>query len=790
MDHLRSLEGVSKLLSEKMDQNGTSSKSHIPRHTRSNSVPGNNAPNILIAISSHAPAPLAVALSNGIQSGYYPTLPSEQPFLAKSHSGFVSKHIVTALTEDIHIANLNGSYPKVQNVVSPSQSQSPPLSPTAWQRFHAENQYAGSNGSFNNQSAYILGGSGRHNSFGHNFSNFTAAPQSPSHGSLGLAGSYIGRGSLALDLSQLILDGEGRSNSMDGYGSGANSIGFPLQMSLDAMAEDTGTAPSNENNVNVADKGQSPEPPAPSPPFPLKKMLSNQSLFALYSGDEDVMSSTDDVETALNTALNAAIEPTDIPVLEEKCVSTEIEEMNFKEDFMEYATPQMDASDNLGNGASGIVRKAFHFRSCKMVAIKQCRSKKGREVDAFIKEGKLYQTLEGHPHIISMLGFGKDKENGNLAMAMEYMDLASLDTLHIDDDHKLSVERRELCVAHIVYGVLQALATIHEHGIVHNDIKPHNILSNKYGEIKLGDFGTALTMHGKKRLTKNCGTQRYQSPEKVYKQPLSFTTKTDLWSLGVTAYELLFGDKYNADDELAFVTNIPQLNSKEYGVSAECCHFIQQCLTYDDGKRPSAQQLLKHDWFTKRLDNVEMSDKWPWFVPIEQEGDDHDDEEPEPEEDSNANGCNNNTRKRAVAFLENGKKKNNKSSAAKRRRYRQRQNAMHQVSYTYYNEEMLFMISALIIYYCTQQVNLSPDEETDENMDGNAQQNKPLPNRKPLHRRVSQFDGKGKGHKMYTDDERITNMAKYAYCSKEMVLERIAITVNYIKSQINKIEKL
>eukprot|EP01084_Bolivina_argentea_P214452 364057_1 len=73
-----------------------------------------------------------------------------------------------------------------------------------------------------------------------------------------------------------------------------------------------------------------------------------------------------------------------------KCqsVSDEIAKLNLKEDFMEYQINDNLGKDNfggggLGNGASGIVKKAFHFRSCKMVAIKQCRSKQKHEMSAF-----------------------------------------------------------------------------------------------------------------------------------------------------------------------------------------------------------------------------------------------------------------------------------------------------------------------------------------------------------------------------------------------------------------------
>ena len=334
------------------------------------------------------------------------------------------------------------------------------------------------------------------------------------------------------------------------------------------------------------------DPPLTKPPYPLKKTYSNQPLFTLYSDDmsstDDILGKgggindlalnemNEEEKLRKNTEANASLAPEPSVFLEQisgqnsadmfssdeyvnnngstdtlngngstkrvslgkplsrhrmsskECDIVNIDIMNLKEDFMEYQSEQKDAFNNIGNGASGIVRKAFHFRSCKMVALKQCRSKQRHETKAFINEARIYQRFEDNENITNILGFGKDKENGNLMMAMEYMDLGSADSLNIHSDVRLTMEMKELCVGHIILNTLYALNTVHRDRFVHNDIKPANILTNKYGEVKLSDFGTIgrLKDKGNQRLTKNCGTQRYQSPEKMIKQPISYTTKT------------------------------------------------------------------------------------------------------------------------------------------------------------------------------------------------------------------------------------------------------------------------
>merc|ERR1711933_675326 len=266
---------------------------------------------------------------------------------------------------------------------------------------------------------------------------------------------------------------------------------------------------------------------------------------------------------------------------------------------------------------------------------------------------------------------------------------------------------KELIVGHIMLNVLNALNDLHNNLYVHNDIKPANILSNKYGEIKLSDFGTVLKMDDKySYLTKINGTERYRSPEKV---STKYNTKSDIWSVGISAFELLFGERKKSNDDTDI--NIPLLTPKKYKLSANCCDFINECLIYDDKERPSAQQLLKHKWFTQNIKPIPLKQKWPWLVEVD---------------DKN---------------VKNGKneEKQNKND----------------------NGDLLFMITALIIHYSQQNVNL-------ENVGIDC-----------LYRKKSHNKGD-------TDYERINNMAKYALCSKEMVIERIRGTVAYIKSQLNK----
>jgi serine/threonine-protein kinase len=92
----------------------------------------------------------------------------------------------------------------------------------------------------------------------------------------------------------------------------------------------------------------------------------------------------------------------------------------------------------------------------------------------------------------------------------------------------------------VLLDVLAGLGAAHAAGVLHRDLKPHNLLSSATGDIRLGDFGAAyLQGLGATRTESFIGTLAYMAPEQLSGQPLSFAT--DLYALAVTAFQLLTG---------------------------------------------------------------------------------------------------------------------------------------------------------------------------------------------------------------------------------------------------------
>lgn len=195
----------------------------------------------------------------------------------------------------------------------------------------------------------------------------------------------------------------------------------------------------------------------------------------------------------------------------------------------------------IGRGAMGAVYLARDPRINRQVAVKALPIEKEFE-DEELKEARLrfYREAESagrltHPNIITVYDAGEDK--GLAYIAMEYV--PGIPLRDFTEKRKLLAPKRalELCAT-----TAEALDYAHEQGVVHRDIKPANLIYNpRQGTLKISDFGVArLTDNNKTKTGIVLGTPMYMSPEQLNAEPI--TGLSDLFSLGVTLYELLVGE--------------------------------------------------------------------------------------------------------------------------------------------------------------------------------------------------------------------------------------------------------
>ena len=210
----------------------------------------------------------------------------------------------------------------------------------------------------------------------------------------------------------------------------------------------------------------------------------------------------------------------------------------------------------IGCGVAGVVYLGIHISTLRLVAVKEEIA--GNEAEAHDLINELHELHENlvpldergptrliyshyketgvvHPcdHIVSFFGGFADRSRGVLTMCTEFMDCGSLQRV-VD----AGGVRDEAVLRHVAYGCLRALAHLKEHRVVHNDIKPANILVSACGAVKIADMGLARPLEDIDE--KACGTLAFCAPERMLK-PENSSHKSDIWSLGLTLVALASG---------------------------------------------------------------------------------------------------------------------------------------------------------------------------------------------------------------------------------------------------------
>src|SRR5438094_1645213 len=189
----------------------------------------------------------------------------------------------------------------------------------------------------------------------------------------------------------------------------------------------------------------------------------------------------------------------------------------------------------LGAGGMANVYLAEDQELGRRVAIKILDDRHAADdsfIERFRREAKNAAGLS-HPNIVSI--YDRGEAEGTYYIAMEYLAGRSL--------KELIVSRGPAAVRIAIDYTRQILAAIgyaHRHGIVHRDIKPHNVVVDSDGRLKVTDFGIARA--GASQMTEVgsiIGTAQYLSPEQAKGAPVDQTS--DLYSVGVVLYELLTG---------------------------------------------------------------------------------------------------------------------------------------------------------------------------------------------------------------------------------------------------------
>lgn len=244
----------------------------------------------------------------------------------------------------------------------------------------------------------------------------------------------------------------------------------------------------------------------------------------------------------------------------------------------------------IGQGKFGVVYKGYHRQTKKVVAIKvlELDTKYDEVVDVQL-EIQFLADLKHAPNVTHY--YGSFLVGTKLWIIMDYCAGGSIRTLlraGIFEERYISLVVRE---------VLLALLAVHKLGVIHRDIKAANILITNEGNVQLCDFGVAaqLTSNSIKRTT-IAGTPFWMAPE-VIREGAQYNVKADIWSLGITIYEIATGNPPYCDKGATWAMTMiekltpPRLEGREYPPALKEC--IALCLDENPDERPSADELLR-----------------------------------------------------------------------------------------------------------------------------------------------------------------------------------------------------
>ncbi|XP_075914089.1 mitogen-activated protein kinase kinase kinase kinase 4-like [Petromyzon marinus] len=274
----------------------------------------------------------------------------------------------------------------------------------------------------------------------------------------------------------------------------------------------------------------------------------------------------------------------------------------------------------VGNGTYGQVYKGRHVRTGQLAAIKVMDVTEDEEEEIKL-EINMLKKYSHHRNIATYYGaFVKKSPPGHddqLWLVMEFCGAGSVTDL-IKNTKGNSL--KEEWIAYVCREILRGLSHLHQHKVIHRDIKGQNVLLTENAEVKLVDFGVSAQLDRTiGRRNTFIGTPYWMAPEVIAcdeNPDATYDYRSDLWSLGITAIEMAEGapplcDMHPMRALFLIPRNPPpRLKSKKW--SKKFQSFMESCLVKNYVQRPHTEILLKHPFIreqpTERQVRIQLKD--------------------------------------------------------------------------------------------------------------------------------------------------------------------------------------
>ena len=253
----------------------------------------------------------------------------------------------------------------------------------------------------------------------------------------------------------------------------------------------------------------------------------------------------------------------------------------------------------LGRGATAVVYLAEDTFNNRKVAIKvQVKDESAGPEESrrfeklFLNEAAMVGKLS-HPNIVTV--YDAVVEGEQQYIVMEYVGGGSLKKF-CSETNLLPVRQAVL----VIFKACRALDYAFQNGVIHRDIKAANILLSDRDEIKISDFGTAqISQATHTQIDGFVGSPAYMAPEQINEEPPS--VQTDIYSLGVTMYELLTGRlPFQATNSVSMINKIlneapTPIRSIRPDLPDDIVHIVESAMAKDPAKRYSAWYAMARD---------------------------------------------------------------------------------------------------------------------------------------------------------------------------------------------------
>ncbi len=251
----------------------------------------------------------------------------------------------------------------------------------------------------------------------------------------------------------------------------------------------------------------------------------------------------------------------------------------------------------IGKGAFSVIYKGTHRITHKVYAIKEISYDNLNKIKNTIKREFTVMKKLNHPNIMKLHEVFFDNDNKNVYLVLEYYEKGDLHNFLKGKPLKEKYAKKYM------RQLASGLKYLHENKIIHRDLKLKNILVTDSNDIVISDFGFARDGDSNTMFDTLCGSPMYMAPEIMNHK--CYDNKSDLWSVGVIMYEILFGTTpYHAKNMIQLMKKIKRKDvviPEEYEnlVSDECKELLFALLNRDPGTRITWENFFTHKWFEK-----------------------------------------------------------------------------------------------------------------------------------------------------------------------------------------------